>query len=136
MIYFDTDFLVHSIINQDRKRHLLAQKIFDKTHNEQKIFISLLNLQEIAFVCSKLRMQTFEINEILTIFHYFKPINYTFEQYLRACEICQKIGFQNINDCLHTAIAETHYTELYTFNQRDFHQIKNHTTLKINILSN
>ncbi len=135
MIYFDTDFWVNYLIIQDRKKHLLVKKIFEKANFDKKVFISLLNLQEIAFVLTKLGVQVFEINEQLSTLYEFNPINYTFKEYLRACELCQKVGFQNINDCIHTAIAETNCKELYTFNQADFKLIKNHTSLKINILT-
>lgn len=135
MIYFDSDFLIHYFVIQDRKKHLLVKKIFAKADAKKKVFISLLNLQEMTFVLSKLGVQSFEIEEKLSNLYGFNPINYTFKEYLRACQLCQKVGFQNINDSLHTAIAETHCTEFYTFNQSDFKQIKNHTSLIINILT-
>jgi predicted nucleic acid-binding protein len=94
-----------------------------------------LNLQEVAFVLAKLRVDIVEINDTLHTFNKFNPINYSFEDFKRAATLCQKVGFQNINDCIHTAIAENHCKELYTFNQADFKLIKNHTSLKINILA-
>ena len=134
MIYFDSDFLINYYVIQDRKRHQLAVKIFDKANQNGEGFLSLLNLQEIAFVLSKLRVDIVEINDTLHTFNKFNPINYSFEDFKRAATLCQKVGFQNINDCIHIAIAETHCQELYTFNQADFKLIKNHTSLKINIL--
>lgn len=134
MIYFDSDFLINYYVIQDRKRHQLAVKIFDKANQNGEVFLSLLNLQEVAFVLAKLRVDIVEINDTLHTFNKFNPINYSFDEFKRAATLCQKVGFQNINDCLHTAIAETHCQELYTFNQSDFKLIKNHTSLKINIL--
>ena len=134
MKYFDSDFLVNYFVIQNRKKHLLAEKLFDKTNRNEQVFTSLLNLQETSFVLAKLRIGLIEINEILSTLHKFKPINYTLKEYLRACELCQKVGFQNINDCLHTAIAESHCDEFYTFNESDFRQIQKYTSLKINIL--
>ncbi len=134
MIYFDTDFLIHYFVIQDRKKHLLVRKTFEKANFDKKVFISLLNLQEIAFVLTKFELERFEIDEKVSQLYEFNPINYSFENFKRAATLCQKVGFQNINDCLHTAIAETHCQELYTFNQSDFKLIKNHTSLKINIL--
>lgn len=135
MIYLDSDFLIHYFTIQDRKKHLYVKKLFDKIVNDEKAFISLLNLQEVAFVLAKLNFEKFEIIEKISDFHKFNPINYSFEEFKRATELCQKVGFQNINDCIHTAIAETNCKELYTFNQADFKLIKNHTSLKINILT-
>lgn len=135
MIYFDTDFWVHYFIIQDRKKHLLTKRIFEKANINNKVFISLLNLQELAFVLAKLDIESNEIYETLEILYQFNPANYSFEEYQRATTICQKVGFSNINDCLHTVIAENNCDELYTFNQIDFKKIKNYTSLKINILS-
>lgn len=134
MIYFDTDFLIHYFVIQDRKKHLLVRKTFEKANIDKKVFISLLNLQEIAFVLTKFVLEQFEIDEKISQLYEFNPINYSFEDFTRAATLCQKVGFQNINDRLHTAIAETHCQELYTFNQSDFKLIKDHTSLKINIL--
>ena len=30
MIYFDTDVLVHYLIEQDKKKHILAKKLYEK----------------------------------------------------------------------------------------------------------
>ena len=135
MIYFDTDVLVHYILNQDKKKHLLAKKLYEKATLNGTFFVSFLTLQETGFVLAKLKMNNFEIDEKIKNFYNFNPINYTFEEFKRATTLCQKVGFQNINDCIHTAIAENYCKELYTFNQADFKQIKNHTSLKINILT-
>jgi predicted nucleic acid-binding protein len=135
MIYFDTDFLIHYFIIQDRKKHLLVRKIFEKANFDRKVLISLLNLQEITFVLSKFDLEKFEIEEKVSKLYEFNPVNYTLEEFKRAFTLCQKVGFQNINDCLHTAIAENYCKELYTFNQTDFKHIKNYTSLKINVLT-
>lgn len=135
MIYFDTDVLIHYLVNQDRKKHHFVNKLYEKTNADKTFFVSLLTLQEIAFVLAKLKIESFEIIEKLRVFEVSRPVNYSFDEYLRASELCKKVGFLNINDCLHTAIAESYCAELYTYNQTDFKQIKNHTSLKINILS-
>ena len=135
MIYFDTDFLVHYFVVQDRKTHLNVKKMFEKADFNENVFISLLNLQEVSFVLAKLGMPNFEIDEKLNILYDYNPIDYTVSEFKRATEISRKIGYKSINDCIHTAIAENHCKELYTFNQADFKLIKNHTSLKINILT-
>lgn len=61
-------------------------------------------------------------------------VQYEAFHFERAIELAQKVGFQNINDCLHTAIAESYCTELYTFNSSDFKRIQDHTNLIIHIL--
>ena len=94
----------------------------------------MLTLQEAAFVLSKLGLERFEIIEKLSIFNILNSINYTFQEYLRAIEIANKVGFQNFNDCLHVAIAENYCNELLTNNKSDFNRIKNFTSLTITFL--
>jgi len=62
------------------------------------------------------------------------PVPYTTVSFRRAIELAREIGFQNINDCLHTAIAEEYCVELYTFNKADFKRIQKFTELRIFIL--
>ncbi|MFB0906746.1 MAG: hypothetical protein QMB03_00435 [Spirosomataceae bacterium] len=57
----------------------------------------------------------------------------SFSEYIRAKEIGLKSGLDNINDCLHTSIAESRCDELYTFNKKDFERIKSSTELKIRL---
>lgn len=59
---------------------------------------------------------------------------YGIEEFNRAKELAIKVGFNNINDCLHIAIAEKHCRELYTFNKEDFTRLQKHTSLPIHIL--
>jgi predicted nucleic acid-binding protein len=134
MIYLDTDFVINYLIVQDKVSHKNAFKKFELLKNQSQIFISLLTLQETAFVLNKLRMEAFKINEFLEGLELYVFTNYTFQEFQRAKFLANKIGFQSINDCLHTAIAESHCKELYTFNKNDFGKIKNYTDLKINIL--
>jgi predicted nucleic acid-binding protein len=46
----------------------------------------------------------------------------------------EQIGFRQINDCIHTAIAEKHCTELITYNKKDFSKIAKLTSINIKIL--
>lgn len=131
MIYLDTDLLIHFLVVQNKEKHRFATKIVRKLIEKDELFISLLSLQEIAFVLNKLEYSAFEISEMLTELETHSTENYTLNEFKRAKELALKIGFQNINDCLHTAIAESHCKELYTFNKNDFEQIGNHTKLKI-----
>ena len=87
MIYFDTDFLVHYFVVQDRKTHLNVKKMFEKADFNENVFISLLNLQEVSFVLAKLGMPNFEIDEKLNILYDYNPIDYTVSEFKRATEI-------------------------------------------------
>jgi predicted nucleic acid-binding protein len=134
MIYLDTDFIINYLVVQNKDSSRIAKKRFEAILDQRKIFISLLTLQEISFVLAKLRMDSYRINDYILSIEKYVNVNYTFIEFKRAQDLASKIGFQNINDCLHTAIAESHYKELYTFNRKDFEIIKNYTDLKIIIL--
>ncbi|WP_141110154.1 PIN domain-containing protein [Dyadobacter psychrophilus] len=97
-------------------------------------FISLLSLQEVSFVLSKLKLSSEIITEKLGVFLQTSPVGYDLTAFKRACDLAEIIGYQNINDCIHTAIAEVHCDELYTFNQDDFKSIQEATNLKITLL--
>ncbi len=134
MIYFDTDFWVNFYIDQNiEKQEITKEILFDRNTNG-KVFASLLNVQEIAFVFGKLNYTSFETEKVINDFYKLNPLNYTTSHFKRAINLAKIIGFKNINDCIHTAIAEDNCSELYTFNRRDFEKIKKHTKLKINIL--
>lgn len=134
MIYLDTDFLVHYLVIQDKEIHRIVNKKMKPLLEKEQAFISLLTLQEISFVLSKLNYDSFEIVEKINQIERFGTINYTKKEFDRAKFLASKIGFKNINDCLHVAIAESHCKELYTFNKNDFEKIRNHTDLIINVL--
>jgi predicted nucleic acid-binding protein len=136
MIYLDTDYLIHYLVIQDKEIHRVVHKKLKTLFEANSVFISLLTLQEVSFVLSKLGLQSYEILEKMEEIENFTYIYYTKEEFERAKFLASKIGFTNINDCrnvgpLHTAIAESYCKELYTFNKNDFENIKKHTTLKI-----
>jgi predicted nucleic acid-binding protein len=133
MIYLDADFLIHFLINQDKEKHRFVTKRFKTLIENQTCFISLLTLQEITFVLSKLQYDSFEINEMIEKMEFYTQHNFSLVQFQRAKELASKIGFQNINDCLHVAIAELYCKELYTFNKNDFERLKPLTSLSIQI---
>lgn len=134
MIYFDSDVLIHYLVVQDPQKHALATQLYEKAAKENRFFISLLSLQEVAFVLAKLKTPNDIITKKIAVFFSDRLVNYDLDLFKKACALAELIGFENTNDCLHTAIAETHCTELYTFNKSDFKRIQNHTTLKITIL--
>jgi len=133
MIYLDTDFLIHFLVNQDKETHRFVTKRLKSLMEKGLCFISLLTLQEAVFVLAKLRYDTLEIMEKIGEIENFSSMNYSIGDFHRAKELASKIGFQNINDCLHVAVAESYCKELYTFNKNDFEKIKPLTSLHITI---
>jgi predicted nucleic acid-binding protein len=135
MIYFDSDVLINYLIVQDDAKHKLATQLYQQATQNQSFFISLLSLQEISFVLARLKINHDIITEKLDVFLNFNPVNYDIPSFKRARSLAKVVGFQNINDCLHTAIAEAYCDELYSFNQNDFRQIQKATNLKITLLN-
>ncbi|MGM9508695.1 type II toxin-antitoxin system VapC family toxin [Larkinella sp. GY13] len=134
MIYFDTDVLIHLLVPQDSTKNKKAKELYEAATSASRFLISFLSLQETAYVLHRLDRKPDDIEAMLQTFLPFGPVFYQLDEMLRAISIAKVIGFQNINDCLHTAIAETHRCqELYTFNQSDFKRIQKLTKIKITV---
>jgi predicted nucleic acid-binding protein len=134
MIYFDTDVLVHFVINQDETKHSVAKKMVIEAVQNSQFTLSMLSLQEWLFVMAKLSVSTEIIERNYTVFKQFATLSIDMETFERGHDLASQIGFRHINDCLHTAIAEKHCTELITYNQNDFKKIEKLSSLKVTIL--
>lgn len=134
MIYFDADVLIHLLIPQDILKHKQAINLYQSATEKNTFFISLLCLQEIAFVLHKLGQKSEDIEAMLYTFLSSLPVPYEVSDLLRAIELAKQIGFNNTNDCIHLAIAETYCEEICTFNKSDFKRLQKLTKLKITLL--
>ena len=134
MRYIDTDVWIHSFVLQDKTKHLQANLIIEEVALENACTISCLTLQEIVFVLGKLKMENDEIVEITRQLLNIHPLPCTANELERAIILAKKIGFQHINDCIHTAIAEQFCDELITYNKKVFSKIAPLTKLNIRIL--
>ncbi|MEO6684380.1 MAG: PIN domain-containing protein [Dyadobacter sp.] len=133
MIYFDTDVIINYLVEQESTKHRHAIQLVQDASKSGLFFCSLLCLQESAFVLSKLKVPDVDIEGMMMELINFQTVNYTETHYKRAIQLARRIGFQNINDCLHTSLAESYCDELYTYNVSDFKKIKNFTMLKVTI---
>lgn len=133
MIYFDTDVLVNLFLQQDPIKYEFTNDLYIETSRRGEFFVSFLCLQETSFVLHKLSQDRAKIEQTLDSLFLHMPMYYGTAHFKRAILLARKIGFQHINDCLHTAIAEEYCNELYTFNKADFKRIQKHTELKITI---
>ncbi len=134
MIYFDSDVWVHYFVLQDSVKQATAVQQIKNAAALNQGAVSVLILQEVSFVMSKLKVSLPDILQAMIFLKTFNPHPLTLENFQRAEVLAQDIGFQNINDCVHTAIAEINCTELVTFNRSDFKNIQLFTSLKITIL--
>lgn len=135
MIYFDSDVLIHYLVIQNEAKHQLATLLYRQATQNQQFVISLLSLQEVSFVLAKLKIDDEVITEKLAVFLDANPVNYDLHSFKRASSLAAIMGYHNINDCLHTAIAEAYCEELYTFNHNDFKHMQKYTDLKIKLLT-
>jgi predicted nucleic acid-binding protein len=134
MTYFDTDVLIHLLVPQDDEKHKLARNVFDDAFDAQKMLISFLTLQEAIFVLERLGQPAQKIEKAVSKFLEYQPVGYDVIEMQRAIVLGKQLGFRHINDCLHTAIAERHCDELYTFNKSDFKRIARLSKLKVVVL--
>jgi len=134
MYYFDTDVLIHSLVNQNPNLHLKINDLVEGTIKVNRFLISWLSIQEVGFVLAKLDQPVPFISSKLEALISSPPVSYGLIEFTRAMELAKVIGFKDFNDCLHTAIAEQNCTDLYTCNYRDFKRIQLHTSLTIRFL--
>jgi predicted nucleic acid-binding protein len=116
MDYIDTDVLIHSLVNQNLNLHLKANDTIEEMISGNRFLISWLSIQEIGFVLAKLDQPVSFISSKLDVLMSSLPVAYSVIEFNRAIEIAKTIGFKDFNDCLHTAIAEQHCTDIYTCN--------------------
>ena len=103
--------------------------------DEKTFYVSLLCIQELSFAMTKLQQSLPDINQAVSQLLLTNPIGYNMANFRRASEIAQHIGFKNINDCLHTAIAEAqNCTGLMTYNRKEFDRIRSITSLNVTVL--
>ena len=134
MIYFDTDVLVNALVAQDPEKHRQSSELIERAGASDTAIISNLGVQEALFVIDRIGINPQDFNEACDTLMRMRPVAYTLEDLQRGIELARQVGFRNINDCIHTAIAESHCTELVTYNRQDFRQISGTTALRITIL--
>lgn len=134
MNYIDTDVLIHSLINQNQNLHLKVNDLIEEMITTGEFLISWLSIQELGFVLAKLEQPVSFISSKLETLIASFPVQYSQIEFTRALQLAKIIGFKDFNDCLHTAIAEQHCTDLYTCNYKDFKRIQSHTSLNIHFL--
>ena len=134
MIYIDTDVLIHAYVVQDEEKNRQANQLIRQANANDIAVISTLTVQELLFVLAKLGIEDEVIHSVYNEVMQLEPLAYDRTVLQRAYDLANHVGFRNINDCIHTAIAESHCTELITYNKRDFSKIKEFATVRVTIL--
>lgn len=132
---FDTDVLVHYFIGYAPVQHVESKAYVEKTLTDGLFYVSQLSMQELAHTMGKFNQPAPLVEEAMSILKFTSPINYDLTHFERAMELAALTGFSSINDCLHTAIAESqNCAEIVTYNRKQFDIIKFRTKLKVTIL--
>jgi len=134
VIYIDTDVLINAYVVQDRSKNRQANEVIEQVNEGDGAAISTLSVQEMLFVLERLRIDHEEINTAYNEVMKLQPLAYDIGILRRSVDIAKRVGFRNINDCVHTAIAESHCTELITYNERDFSRIRKFAKVRVTIL--
>jgi len=134
MIYFDTNILVHSVINQDDKKRELAQQLISSSIKEKVFVLSTLSIQEFVFVLSKLNVENKVIYNRANFFTQF--IKHNIDNYIviKAVSLCSsRKNYRLINDTVHLFFAERYCNKLLTFDQ-DFKHFSSFSEINVEIL--
>lgn len=107
MIYIDTDVLVHAYVVQDVAKNRQANQLIRQANANDIAVISTLTIQELLFVLAKLGIEDGVIHSIYNEVLQLEPLAYDTAVLQRAYDLANHVGFSNINDCIHTAIAES-----------------------------
>ncbi len=135
MTYFDTDVLVHYFVGYASVQHEQSKKVIERAMIDGLFYVSQLSMQELAHTMGKFNQPTPLIEEAISILKGVSPINYDLTHFERAMQLATRTGFSSINDCLHTALAESqNCAELVTYNRKQFDIIKLLTGMNITIL--
>jgi predicted nucleic acid-binding protein len=135
MHYLDTNIIIYSVVNQDPGKMEISQSIIRDLFEKNKLLISPLNLQELIFTLSKLKIEIERIEQIYFLFHQFchNEIDKTLVD--SAFEIVSRLNFgKNINDVIHLKFAEKYCTKLLTFD-KDFSILKQYSAIDVQILN-
>ncbi|HKJ97926.1 MAG TPA: PIN domain-containing protein [Desulfotignum sp.] len=135
MHYLDTNIIVYSVVNQDPRKMEVSQSIIRDLFEKDKLLISPLNLQELIYTLSKLKIDMERIEQTYFLFQQFCKNEIDKTLIDSAFKIISRLNFgKNINDVIHLTFAEKYCTKLLTFD-KDFKILKQFSSLDIQILS-
>lgn len=135
MHYLDTNIIIYSVVNQDPRKMEVSQSIIRDLFEKNKLLISPLNLQELIFTLSKLKIEIERIKQIYFLFQQFCQNEIDKALVDSAFEIVSKLDFgKSINDVIHLKFAEKYCTKILTFD-KDFNLLKQYSAIDIQIMN-
>ncbi len=116
MIYFDTNVLVYSLVNQNEANMTLAQSRVEHAIDNNQFVISPLVIQELVFVLSKLQRDKHYISKACQQFLPFVVGEINASVIKQAADIvCEHNLGKSINDITHLFLAQIYAKKLLTF---------------------
>jgi len=135
MHYLDTNIIVYSVVNQDPGKMEVSQSIIRDLFENDNLLISPLNMQELIYTLSKLKIDIKHIERTYLFFQQFCKNEIDKTLIDSAFKIVSRLNFgKNINDVIHLTFAEKYCTKLLTFD-KNFKILKQFSSLEIQILS-
>ena len=133
--YFDTNVLIHSVIDQDRLRRHTSQKLLDLAIVKNEIILSPLSIIEFVYVLSRLKLEDDFIRDRSQFFSRFVSNSIDTEILKNALSACGSgAKYKNINDAIHLFFAESYADILYTYDS-DFKSLTPLAKIKVKILN-
>ena len=134
MWYFDTNVLVYSVTAMDESKMRKSQKLVNRCVKSKTLLVSPINLQELIFALSKLKVEQQVLTDSVHTFLRYSKYSIDSSIVKEAFELSNKIDFcKNINDAIHLKFAEKHCQKLITFDKH-FEKFKSHSKMNIEIL--
>jgi len=134
MVYLDTNVLVYSVVNIDNNKNFKSTQLIKKLIEDDYLILSPLNIQELAYTLSKLKMEPIKIFEISELFNNFCLNEITCEILSQSISIAQELNFyNNFSDIVHLLFAQKYAQKLITFD-KDFNLLKNIAKIEIEVL--
>ena len=135
MHYFDSDVVFNYIVTQDPVKNKQTNQLLLEAVKYDHFIISTLVIHEIGYGLARFELANNIIKQELDYLNSLNIATIESSHITRALELAEIIGFKHINDCVHTAIAESLECDLfYTYNKSDFKRIQKHTNLQKVIL--
>ena len=133
--YFDSDVIFNFLVIHDTDKHEEARSLVFKAISKSTFVTSTLTIQEVGYGLARFGLSNDEIEIKLSFISSLELAVVTQTNIIRALDLAKKVGFKHINDCVHTALAESLTpTKFYTYNRSDFQRIQKFTNIGISIL--
>jgi predicted nucleic acid-binding protein len=133
--YFDSDVIFNFLVIQDPVKHSESRTLVFDAISKSSFTTSTLTIQEVGYGLARFGLSNDEIESKVSFLSSLAIAVVTQDNIVRALYLAKKIGFKHINDCVHTAVAESLApSKFYTYNSSDFRKIQKYATIGISIL--